>query len=228
MIEFYHVHKEYPGGVKALNDVNLTIDRGEFVFIIGPSGAGKSTIMKLLIREIVATKGKTKVFGQDLMRMKRSQVPYLRRNIGIVFQDFRLLEERTVFENVAFAMRVVGTPVKEIKRRVPKALELVGLKNKEHLRPSQLSGGERQRVGMARAIVNEPVLLLADEPTGNLDPETASGIMNLFKQFHLRGTTVVVATHAQDLVNKLQKRVICLEGGRIIADERKGAYVSVR
>lgn len=228
MIEMYHVYKEYPGGIRALNDISFSVERGEFVFLIGESGAGKSTIMKVLIKEIMTTRGTVKVFGRNFSRMKRKHVPFLRRNIGIIFQDFRLLEDRSVFENVAFAMRVLEAPKSEIRRRVPQALNLVGLKGKEKMLPVHLSGGERQRVEMARAIVNEPALVLADEPTGNLDPATAAGVMNLLKQFNLRGTTVLVATHAQQFVNQFQKRVIRLDKGKIVADERKGVYANVR
>jgi cell division transport system ATP-binding protein len=224
MIEIYHVHKEYGKDVKALKDINLIIDRGEFVFIVGTSGAGKSTLLRMMIRETVPTKGSIKIFGRDITRLKNREVPYLRRNIGVVFQDFRLLNDRNVYENVAFTLRVIGSPSKEIRKRVPHALELVGLKDKAYKNPDELSGGEQQRVCVARALVNRPAVLLADEPTGNLDPSTSMEIMNLLHDINIRGATVIVATHAKEVVDHFQKRVIVLEDGCLISDQERGVY----
>jgi cell division transport system ATP-binding protein len=207
-----------------LDDLNFTVDRGEFVFIIGASGAGKSTLFKMIIREIVPVKGSLKVFGHDLARMPRYRIPYLRRNIGMVFQDFRLLEERTAFENIAFAMQVTGASNREIKRRVPYVLDLVGLPEKTNARVCDLSGGEQQRIGLARAIINRPAMIIADEPTGNLDPENSYEIMNILRSINIRGTTVLVATHNREIVDRLKKRVILLDKGRLAADEEKGVY----
>jgi len=211
-----------------LRDINLTIDRGEFIFIVGASGAGKSTLLKLFLREIKPSRGTIKIFGRDLTRLKNGEVPYLRRNIGMVFQDFRLLQDRSVYENVAFTMRVTGTAAREIRKRVPLTLELVGLKDKLFKKPSELSGGEQQRVSLARAIVNRPAMVIADEPTGNLDPATSLEILNLLQEINIRGTTVIVATHAQDLVDRLQKRVICLDQGYVISDRERGVYLHAR
>ena len=224
MIEINHVYKEYGKDVKALNDVSLVIDRGEFVFIVGTSGAGKSTLLRMIIREGLPTKGSIKIFGRDITRLKSREVPYLRRNIGVVFQDFRLLNDRNVYENVAFTLRVIGSPAKEIRKRVPHALELVGLKDKAFKNPDKLSGGEQQRVCVARALVNRPAVLLADEPTGNLDPGTSMEIMNLLHDINIRGATVIVATHAKEVVNHFQKRVVVLEDGRLISDQERGVY----
>jgi len=209
-------------GDYVLNDLNFKIDRGEFVFIIGASGAGKSTLFKLIIREIVPVKGTLKVFGHDLARMPRYRVPYLRRNIGMVFQDFRLLEDRTAFDNIAFAMQVTDASSREIRRRVPYVLELVGLPDKANAKVCDLSGGEQQRIGLARAIINRPAMIIADEPTGNLDPENSYEIMNILRSFNIRGTTVLVATHNHEMVKLLKKRVILLDKGRLAADEAKG------
>ena len=224
MIEIHHLYKQYGNDVYVLEDINLMIDRGEFVFVVGPSGAGKSTLLKLLLRELLPTRGLVKVFGRDLARLRKREVPFLRRNIGMVFQDFRLLEDRNVFENVAFALRVTGVPAREINKRVPLTLELVGLKGKALKNPGELSGGEQQRVCVARAIVNRPAVVLADEPTGNLDPATSMEIMKLFHDINIRGTTVVVATHAKELVDYFQKRVVVLENNRVVSDRERGVY----
>ncbi len=224
MIEAYNLTKKYNGTV-ALSQVTMSISRGEFVFIVGPSGAGKSTFLKLVIREIVPTSGMLKVFGRNVGRLKRGQVSVLRRNIGMVFQEYRLLEERTVYENVAFALRVTGSSKEEINKRVPLALEMVGLKHKINSMVSGLSGGEKQRVGLARAIVNKPAMIIADEPTGNLDPETTMELMHLLKDINGMGITVIVATHDREAVDKLQKRVIYLENSEVVGDEARGAYL---
>lgn len=224
MIQLLNVTKIYPNGVCALHDVSVKINKGEFVFLVGPSGAGKSTFIKLLIREELPTKGQILIDGKNILRLKKSEVAKLRRNIGIVFQDFRLLADRTVFENVAFAMEVLERSKKEIKARVPSVLEMVKLDGKEDYFPYQLSGGEQQRVAIARAIVNGPRVLIADEPTGNLDPDTSWDIMDILNEINRRGTTVVMATHARNIVNKMRKRVIALEHGRIVRDEEGGGY----
>jgi len=223
MVQFYNVSKIYPNGVKALNDVSLKIDRGEFVFLMGHSGAGKSTLIKLLFREELPTRGQIFIASRSVVRMKKSEVPLLRRNIGVVFQDFKLLESKTVFENVAFAMKVVGAPNSQIKQRVDEVIQMVGLKGKERCFPTQLSGGEQQRVGIARAIVNRPLVLIADEPTGNLDLDTSQEIMELIYDINRRGTTVIMATHAQELVKSAHKRVVVLDKGQIVSDTRTGA-----
>ena len=224
MIEVQHVSMVYPNGVGALKDINLSIEQGEFVFIVGSSGAGKSTLIRLIGREFLPTSGRIRVFGKDITKLKRREVPLLRRNIGVVFQDFRLLENRTVFENVAFAMQVVGARPREIRRRVPEALEMVGLVEKAKMKPQELSGGEQQRVCLARAIINQPSLIIADEPTGNLDPKTSMGIMDLLKTINIRGTTVLMATHDREIVDLMKKRVIMLEKGKIVRDEQRGVY----
>jgi cell division transport system ATP-binding protein len=225
MIEIYHLYKQYEQNeFYALKDINLIIDRGEFVFVVGPSGSGKSTLLKLLLRETLPTKGNIKIFGRDITRLKNREIPFLRRNIGMVFQDFRLLNDRNVFENVAFSLRVIGTPPREIRKRVPLTLELVGLKDKAYKLPHELSGGEQQRVCVARAIVNRPAVLMADEPTGNLDPVTAKEIMTLIQDINIRGTTVIVATHAKDLVDQFQKRVVVLENNQLVSDQERGVY----
>ena len=228
MIEIYHLYQQYSEDLIALRDINLVIDRGEFVFIVGASGAGKSTLLKLFLREIKPSRGTIKMFGRDMARLKRKEIPFLRRNIGMVFQDFRLLQDRNVFENVAFSMHVTGVSAPEIRKRVPLTLELVGLKDKAFKRPDELSGGEQQRVCLARAIINRPAMVLADEPTGNLDPLTAMEILELLQEINIRGTTVIVATHARELVDKLQKRVILLDEGRLISDQEKGVYLNAR
>ncbi|MCG1013061.1 cell division ATP-binding protein FtsE [Tepidanaerobacter sp. GT38] len=224
LIEMYGVTKIYPGGQVALKDINLKISKGEFVFIVGPSGAGKSTLIKLIFREEVPTRGQIFFAGKNISRLKRREVPYLRRRIGIVFQDFRLLPEKTVYENVAFAMEVVEASYKDIKRKVPQTLERVGLLHKANARPSELSGGEQQRVALARALVNNPDILVADEPTGNLDPDTSWDIMNYLDDINKRGTTIIVATHARELVDSMKKRVIQLEKGSLVRDEERGVY----
>jgi cell division transport system ATP-binding protein len=224
MIRLLKVSKTYPNGNQALRDVNIEIEKGEFVFFVGPSGAGKSTLVRLFLREELPTAGEIWINGIEVNKLRRRQVPFFRRNLGVVFQDFRLLSEKTVYENVAFAMQVTEMPRREILRQVPTALHLVGLGHKSRSKPSQLSGGEQQRVALARAIVNNPSVLLADEPTGNLDPETSWEIMRLLVEINRRGTTVVMVTHAREIVDTLKKRVIALEEGRVIRDEKRGVY----
>lgn len=223
MITLKNVSKIYPNGTEGLKNVSINIEKGEFVFIVGLSGSGKSTMIKLLTKEINPEEGEITVNTINTVKMKRSKIPYLRRNIGIVFQDFRLLENKTVYENVAFAMQVVEAPPKIIKRNIPTVLSLVGLKEKAHVYPTELSGGEQQRAALARAIANNPPILIADEPTGNLDPATAWDIMSLLDEINKRGTTVVIATHAKDIVDKMQKRVIALDNGEVVRDS-KGGY----
>ena len=220
MIEISNVSKTYETGNKAIKDVSLTIDDGEFVFIVGRSGSGKSTLMKLLLKELEPTKGRIVVNDMDLGRMPRRYIPKYRRRLGVVFQDFRLLKDRTVFENVAFAQRVIGVPGRVIKETVPEMLRLVGLSSKYKAYPRQLSGGEQQRVAIARALINNPEVLLADEPTGNLDSFNTHGIMKLLEEINQRGTTVIVVTHSQEMVDEMNKRVITMERGSIISDER--------
>ncbi|NMB95794.1 MAG: cell division ATP-binding protein FtsE [Clostridiaceae bacterium] len=224
MIEFINVKKIYPNEVLALNSINVKINKGEFVFLVGQSGSGKSTFLKLIIKEEDPTEGTIFVNGYEISSMKRKDIPYLRRSLGVVFQDFRLLPDKTVYDNVAFAMRVTEALPKEIRRQVPMALGLVGLSRKANALPAQLSGGEQQRIALARAIVNNPSILIADEPTGNLDPETSWEIMKLLVDINYRGTTVVVATHEKSIVDSLKKRVICIDKGVIIRDQQKGTY----
>lgn len=225
MIEMTNVSKTYPNQtIPSLNGVNLHIGRGEFVFIVGPSGAGKSTFMKLLYREETPTAGKVVIAGKDVAKLREGEVPFLRRNLGVIFQDFKLLTERTVFDNVAFALEVTDVSRREILKRVPAALELVGLRHKSKNRCQELSGGEQQRVAVARAIVRNPAVVIADEPTGNLDPENSWAIMKLLTEIHEMGATVVVATHARTIVNALKKRVIAIEKGRVVRDEERGTY----
>ncbi|MCG0238696.1 MAG: cell division ATP-binding protein FtsE [Firmicutes bacterium] len=225
MVRFVNVTKIYPGQTKpSLQGINLEIDRGEFVFIVGPSGAGKSTLTRLIYREELPTSGQVWVGGINVAKLKRSQVPYFRRTLGVVFQDFKLLPDRTVFENVAFALEVTDASRREILRRVPAALELVGMRDKANQRAQELSGGEQQRVAVARAIVRNPSLVIADEPTGNLDPENAWQIMRLLLNINQMGTTVIVATHAREMVDALRKRVVALENGTIVRDEERGVY----
>ena len=224
MIEFKIVSKVYDNNVKALSNVNIKIDAGDFVFLVGPSGAGKSTFVKMLLKEIEPSEGQIIVDGIELSKIKRKKVPFHRRKIGMVFQDFRLIPSLNVYENVAFAMRVLEASPSEIKKQVPIALSLVGLSNKQKMFPNQLSGGEQQRVSIARAIVNKPLVLIADEPTGNLDPETAKEIMALIEDINRSGTTVVMATHAKEIVDDMQKRVIAIEKGQVVRDEEKGGY----
>lgn len=218
LVQFYNVSKVYRNGVKALNDVSLKIDRGEFIFLMGPSGAGKSTFIKMLFREETPTQGQIFIASRSIVRMKRSEVPHLRRSIGVVFQDFKLLENKTVAENIAFAMKVVGAGNREIASRTAEVIEMVGLKGKDNSFPGQLSGGEQQRVGIARAIANRPLLLIADEPSGNLDMDTATEIMELLYDINRKGTTIVMATHARDLVKNAGKRIITLDAGRVVSD----------
>ena len=224
MIQLTNVSKTYSNGAKALIDVNLKIGKGEFVFLVGPSGAGKSTLIKLFYRDEIPTRGQVQINGKNLVRMKEREVPYLRRSIGVVFQDFNLLPYKTVFENVSFALEVIGVSKKEVKVRTHATLELVGLANKASAFPHELSGGEQQRVCVARAVINNPALLVADEPTGNLDPETAWEIMDLLFSINKRGTTVIMGTHARSIVDKMQKRVIAIEDGRVARDEEIGGY----
>ena len=222
LVQFYNVSKIYPNEVKALDDISLKIDRGEFLFLMGPSGAGKSTLVKMLFREELPTRGQIFLASRSIVRMKRGEVPRLRRNIGIVFQDFKLLENKTAYENISFAMEVVGATSKETKERVTEVINMVGLKGKEKSFPGELSGGEQQRVGIARALVNHPLLLIADEPTGNLDIDTSHEIMELLFNINRAGTTVIMATHARELVKSAGKRVIMLEQGKIVADNPPG------
>ncbi len=224
LIQLQNVTKTYDTGAKALIDITLRIRKGEFVFLVGPSGAGKSTLTKLLYREEVPSRGQIILDGKNVVRMRHREVPYLRRKIGMVFQDFRLLPRKTVAENVAFALEVISASGKDIKRSVPAVLNMVGLTDKAEAFPDQLSGGEQQRVCVARAIVNNPLLLIADEPTGNLDPETSWELMKLFMDINRRGTTIIMATHAWDIVDDMKKRVIEMSGGRIVRDEEEGAY----
>ena len=225
MIHLKDVTKVYPtNGVIALDKVSLDIERGEFVFIVGTSGSGKSTLMKLLMHEEVATSGSVVVNGKDVTKLKPKEVPYLRRALGVIFQDYRLLEDKTVYENVAFAMQVIEAPRKIMERSVNTVLEIVGLHDKLKSFPAQLSGGEQQRVAIARAIVNDPKIVIADEPTGNLDPETSWDIMDIFQRINAAGTTIVMATHDKTIVDQMQRRVIAIEGGKIIRDEARGVY----
>ena len=218
------VSKSYETGAPALNDVTLTIKQGEFVFIVGDSGSGKSTLIKLLLRELLPTSGEIYVNGQELTSLKRRNVPKYRRNLGVVFQDFRLLRDRNVYENVAFAQRIIQIPTREIRKNVPSILSVVGLAGKYKARPKQLSGGEQQRVALARALINQPPILLCDEPTGNLDPKNSWEIMKLLEQINKKGTTVLVVTHNREIVNEMQKRVITMKRGIVISDEEKGGY----
>lgn len=224
MIEMQGVYKKYPNGVIAINGIDVKINPGEFVYVVGPSGAGKSTFIKMMYREEKATRGTIIINGINVGKLKDKQVPMLRRNIGVVFQDFKLLPTLTVYENVAFALEVIEEHPKYIKRRVMETLDLVGLKHKARMFPSELSGGEQQRVAIARSIVNSPKVVIADEPTGNLDPETSWEIMNIFEEINMRGTTVVMATHNRDIVNRMKHRVIAIEGGVIVRDEERGEY----
>lgn len=224
MIYMEGVSKIYDNGSVALTDVNVEIPKGDFVFVVGPSGAGKSTFIKLLFQEELPTKGKLVVNGRNVGELQSSEVPYLRRSLGIVFQDYRLLPNKTVYENVAFAMQVIEASRRDIQKRVAHVLELVGLRHKAKSLPTELSGGEQQRVAIARAIVSKPVLVIADEPTGNLDPDTSWEIMKIFEKINRDGTTLVMATHDKSVVDTMKKRVIAIEKGRIVRDEVKGAY----
>ena len=224
MIVFDAVTKVYEPDVKALRDVSFVIDKGEFVFVVGASGSGKSTVVRLLLKELEPTRGRILVGGRDLTRLRRSRVPQLRRNVGCVFQDFKLLPTRTAADNVAYALKVQGESRTEIRSKVPEALNLVGLSHKMHSFPDELSGGEQQRVSIARAVVNHPPLLVCDEPTGNLDPDTSVGIMQLLYRINRAGTTILMVTHDREMVDKMRKRVIALEEGRLARDERRGGY----
>jgi cell division transport system ATP-binding protein len=226
MIVFDSVRKIYEPNVAALTDVSFVIEKGDFVFVVGASGSGKSTVIRLVLKEIEPTSGKIVVGGRDLTRLKRSKVPYLRRNIGCVFQDFKLLPDRSAAENVAYALKVQGEGSSSIRRKVPEVLNLVGLAHKMSSLPDELSGGEQQRVSIARAVVNHPPLLICDEPTGNLDPDTSVGIMQLLYRINRAGTTVVMATHDREMVDKMRRRVIALDDGRLARDERRGGYAS--
>lgn len=228
MIELQNVSKTYAEGVEALNDVSFSINKGEFVFIVGPSGSGKSTLIKLLLKELDSTSGTIRVAGKELSKLKRRQVSRYRRNIGVVFQNFELLNDRSVYENIALAQRVIGVPKRKINKNVASMLSLVGISGKMRVNPSELSGGEQQRVALARALVNRPSILLADEPTGNLDPKNAWSIMELLDEINKLGTTVIVVTHNPDVVDTMQKRVIAMKEGRILADRSKGRYIYER
>ncbi|CAM3951382.1 cell division ATP-binding protein FtsE [Mesobacillus thioparans] len=224
MIDMQDVYKTYSNGIMAANGINVHIDAGEFLYVVGPSGAGKSTFIKMMYREIKPSKGSIIINGVNLAKLKNSKVPLLRRNIGVVFQDFKLLNTLSVYENVAFAMEVIEESPQYIKKRVMETLELVGLKHKARSLPTELSGGEQQRVAIARSIVNAPKVVIADEPTGNLDPDTSWEIMNIFEEINMRGTTIVMATHNKEIVNTIKHRVIAIEDGRIARDEMKGDY----
>ncbi len=226
IITLENVSKSYATGAPALNGIDLRVKKGEFVFIIGDSGSGKSTMIKLLLKELTATDGKIMVMGEDLNRLRHRKIPKYRRNLGIVFQDFRLLKDRNVYENVAFAQRIIQVPNKEIKRNVPSILATVGLAGKYKARPRQLSGGEQQRVAIARALVNRPAILLADEPTGNLDPDTTWEIMKLLEQINENGTTVLMVTHNREIVDTMKKRVVTMKKGVIVSDEERGGYIN--
>ena len=225
MITLENVSKAYSTGAPALNNVSLKIEAGEFLFVVGDSGSGKSTLIKLLLRELLPTSGKIMVNDIDVASLRHKQIPKYRRKLGVVFQDFRLLKDRNVYENVAFAQRIVQTPTKEIKKNVPSILSTVGLAGKYKAKPRQLSGGEQQRVALARALVNNPPILLADEPTGNLDPKNSWEIMKLLEEINERGTTVLVVTHNREIVNAMKKRVITMNKGVIVNDEKEGTYI---
>lgn len=224
MVHMYGVTKVYPGDVVALAGVDLSVEKGDFVFIVGQSGAGKSTLLSLIYRGATPTKGQVLVGGRNVIRLKRREVAVFRRKIGVVYQDFKLLPERSVYENVAFALEVIEAPQKEIARKVSAALDMVGLSHKANSLPGQLAGGEQQRAAIARAIVNDPLIVVADEPTGNLDPDTSAGIMALLSDINCRGTTVIMATHNQLIVDRMRKRVVEMENGRVVRDERQGMY----
>ncbi|HET7626954.1 MAG TPA: cell division ATP-binding protein FtsE [Bacillales bacterium] len=224
MIEMRDVWKTYPNGVMALNGVDITIEKGEFVYVVGPSGAGKSTFIKLMYREEKATKGKIVVNGMNLTNLKEREIPILRRRVGVVFQDFKLLPKLTVYENVAFALEVIEESRRNIRKRVMEVLDLVKLKHKARFLPDELSGGEQQRVSLARSLANGPSVIIADEPTGNLDPDTAWDIMNVFDEINTNGTTVVMATHNKEIVDTIKRRVVAIDGGMIVRDEMSGRY----
>lgn len=224
MINLINVSMTYPNGTKGLTDISLRIEKGEFVFLVGPSGAGKSTLTKLLFQELKPSRGQILYNGKNIARLRPREIPYLRRSIGVIFQDFKLLSNKTVAENVAFALQVIEATKRQIDKAVPEALKMVGLAKKADVMPNQLSGGEQQRVAIARAIVNNPPLVIADEPTGNLDPDTSWEIVNLLQDINKCGTTVLMATHAKDIVDGMRKRVVALEKGKIARDEERGAY----
>ncbi|HJH62541.1 MAG TPA: cell division ATP-binding protein FtsE [Firmicutes bacterium] len=224
MIRLMDVCKEYDNGTKALNGVNLRIDDGEFVFLVGPSGSGKSTIIKLLTAEVASTSGRVMVNGYNLNNIRRWQVPYMRRTLGVIFQDFRLIEKKTVRGNLEFVMRIIGATPREMRRRIPYVLDLVGLGDKAEVYPNQMSGGEQQRVAIARALINNPEMIIADEPTGNLDPQRSLEIMTLLERINSMGTTMLVVTHEKELVNRFSKRVVAIQDGTLISDERGGYY----
>jgi cell division transport system ATP-binding protein len=224
MIEMQDVIKKYPNGVLAVDGININIKAGEFVYVVGPSGAGKSTFIKMVYREEKPTSGNIVIDGVNLSKLKESKVPFLRRNIGVVFQDFKLLPQLTVYENVAFALEVIEESPKNIKKRVMEVLDLVKLKHKARHLPNELSGGEQQRISIARSIVNSPKVMIADEPTGNLDPDTSWEIMNIFEEINEKGTTIVMATHNREIVNTIKKRVIAIENGKIVRDQAEGDY----
>lgn len=224
MIEFVNVVKKYDHGVCAIDNVSLRIEKGEFAFLVGPSGSGKSTFLKLMIKEEEPTSGKILIDGKDITRLKRKDIPFLRRKIGFVFQDFRLLYDRTVAENIIFALRVIEASERDIKAQLKTVLQMVGLSGKENYYPNQLSGGEQQRVALARALATKPPILIADEPTGNLDPKTAEEIFKTLLEINARGTTILVVTHAKDIVNELNKRVIALDHGKVVKDDARGVY----
>ena len=226
MIEFKNVNKKYPTGVSAVRNASFKIENGDFVFLVGSSGSGKSTLIKMILKELDPTSGKIYIDGTDITKIKKKDVPYLRRKMGVVFQDFRLIADKTVYENVAFAMYMIGASPKHIKRQVPMVLSLVGITDKANQMPDQLSGGEQQRVAIARALVNNPSVIIADEPTGNLDPQTAWDIMALFREISKRGTTIVMATHAQEIVDMMNEKVLEIQKGVIVRFERKGGYNS--
>jgi len=228
MVEFLSVNLTYPNGVQALKEVNLVIRRGEFAFLVGSTGSGKSSLLKLLHRELEPTTGAVYVDRQDIGELKKHEVPYLRRKLGVVFQDFRILPHKTAFENVAFALEVTGTPPRAIRPRVLKALEMVNLSEKSHRLPGEMSGGEQQRVAIARALVNNPILLIGDEPTGNLDPDSSWDIMQTLSQINAAGTTVLVATHNQQIVDVMRKRVLVMHRGQLLRDDERGMYYEAK
>jgi cell division transport system ATP-binding protein len=227
MIEMHGINLVYPNGVQALFDINLYVEKGEFVFLVGTTGSGKSSLLKLIYREVVPTSGDIYVNDRDITDMKRREVPYLRRRLGVVFQDFKLIPHKTVYENVAYALEVTGTPRREIRSKVSRVLELTNLEGKNHRFPHEISGGEQQRTSLARALVNSPTILLADEPTGNLDPESSWEIIQIFDEINKGGTTILVATHNREIVDMMRKRVIVVTKGRISVDQEKGLYFPV-
>ena len=224
MIKMFGVTKVFSGNIVALRDIDLHIRKGEFVFLVGPTGSGKTTLMRLIYKDIVPTKGQVYVDGENLQKLKNSHIPYFRRDIGVVFQDYKLIEDKTVFENVAFVLEVIGVPKRECESRVMEVLDRVKVAHRRYLYPHQLSGGEQQRVAIARAIVKQPSILLSDEPTGNLDPKTAWDIMEIFRDINIQGTTVLIATHNKTIVDAMKKRVVALKNGSIVSDLEEGLY----